>query len=172
MDSHFQQIDCQSNPMGASQPQENLTEVFYQGERLIVQPHSAELPEYIRGVPTDQLNKQLFQIHFNNKLTDFSYEKEENWKEKVHRSLEGTAGTVMTEDIDMSYSFKPSEFCKEMQEAQQNMEGLNTINQQVHTYFFALGCTQDPETKDLADFESIQVGLAIERAKDAKNSSK
>ena len=63
--------------MGASQIQnstrKDLIEVFYQGERLIVQPHSAELPEYIRGVPTDQLNKQLLQIHFKNKLTDFKY---------------------------------------------------------------------------------------------------
>ena len=52
------------------------------------------------------------------------------------------------------------------------MAALNTINWQAASVYLALGNIELPEVKTLADFESIQVGFAIKRAKGAKNTSK
>ena len=90
----------------------------------------------------------------------------------MHQVLEGTAGVVMTENMDPVYLFESSQICIPMQAAVNHMAALNSINRQVAVAFFKHGAIEPPDVKTLGDFESIQVALANRRVDGSENSSK
>ena len=45
--------------------------------KIIMEPYSQKLANYIQGIVPDQVIKQLFEYHFDKKLTEFCYKEEE-----------------------------------------------------------------------------------------------